>query len=247
MSDKKTAIKEELSKLIVEYQTLSKMLDSVQKAGEFGIAYQNWYTKTLKIVEQLAPDRLDEFIGYYRIDQKRKSFNPQTYVIQDYVMGISPKFSLYDENKWNTNEVTSIKLLNQLQILSSLHSRIDGVLANLEATLYAELQDAELEMASRLKSTNLRAAGSLAGVVLESHLQKIAATYSIKISKKDPTISELNDPLKNAGVYHTPTWRKIQFLGDIRNLCSHKKSDDPTPQQVDELISGVNEIKKTVF
>jgi hypothetical protein len=36
-------------------------------------------------------------------------------------------------------------------------------------------------------------------------------------------------------------------LADIRNLCSHNKTADPTEQQVTELIDGVNAIIKTVF
>jgi hypothetical protein len=34
------------------------------------------------------------------------------------------------------------------------------------------------------------------GVVIEGHLQKVAASHDVKISKKHPTIAELNDPLK---------------------------------------------------
>ncbi|MGI9165492.1 MAG: hypothetical protein ACR2G5_03750 [Pyrinomonadaceae bacterium] len=93
---------------------------------------------------------------------------------------------------------------------------------------------------------NLRAAGAVAGVVLEAHLQRIATNHSLRITKKEPTISDLNDPLKAAGVYDIPTWRKIQHLADLRNLCDHKKTREPTDSEVRDLIA-VAAIVKTVF
>ena len=101
--------------------------------------------------------------------------------------------------------------------------------------------------AKQLVKVNLRAAGALAGVVLERHLQRAAANHGVSIRKKSPTISDLNDPLKQKGVYGVTIWRKIQLLADIRNICSHQKSDEPTKDQVNELIDGVNSIIKTIF
>ena len=77
-------------------------------------------------------------------------------------------------------------------------------------------------------------------MILEGHLQRVTENHNIAIRKKNPTIADLNDPLKNARVYDNPTWRKIQLLADIRNLCSHKKSREPTDDEVVDLISGVN-------
>ena len=57
----------------------------------------------------------------------------------------------------------------------------------------------------------------------------------------------MNDPLKSNNIYDHPTWRKVQYLTDIRKLCSHKKDREPTIEEVRELISGVNEIIKKVF
>jgi hypothetical protein len=121
------------------------------------------------------------------------------------------------------------------------------VLQDVKGHLFAELQDAELSAAAQLRKVSGRAAGALARVVLERHLQRTAANHKLTIGKKAPTISDLNNPLKQAGVYDVPTWRKIQFLADIGNLCSHQKESEPTDEQVGELISGVNSIVKGVF
>ena len=71
--------------------------------------------------------------------------------------------------------------------------------------------------------------------------------HNIKTRKKHPTISDFNDLLKNGGVLDTPTWRQIQRLGDVRNLCDHNKDRDPTKEEVEELVSGVEKFTKTLF
>ncbi|MCK5600839.1 hypothetical protein KAR91_03160, partial [Candidatus Pacearchaeota archaeon] len=85
------------------------------------------------------------------------------------------------------------------------------------------------------------------GVVLEKHLSQVCDNHSVKIAKKNLSISDYNDKLKKAEIYETPTWRKIQHLGDLRNLCDHKKKKEPKIENVDELIEGVESIIKTIF
>ena len=116
----------------------------------------------------------------------------------------------------------------------------------LDGQLYAELQDSEIVVAKRLAKVSLRAAGALVGVVIEGHLQKVASNRGVKLTKKNPTIADLNDPLKAAGVVDTPAWRKISFLADLRNLCSHKKGTEPTKEQV-KLIQGAEWVTRNVF
>lgn len=43
------------------------------------------------------------------------------------------------------------------------------------------------------------------------------------------------------------SWRHIQLLGDYRNKCDHKKTDDPTKDDIESLISGKEKIIKTIF
>ena len=98
-----------------------------------------------------------------------------------------------------------------------------------------------------MKKIRLRAAGDLAGVVLERHLQRVAANHSVTVPKEETTIRELNDPLKLAKAYAFSTWREIQRLGDLRNLCSQQRNSNPTKEQVEDLIAGVNSIIKSVL
>ncbi len=247
--DKREELKKGLEELIGEAKEITNLAAGAKKLDilKFGMEYQNWYTRALKVVEILANDRLEEFISYYKIDPKRKSVNAQNYVIQDFIMGIGAREDIYNKPSWDTNNVTVLKVFNQLQILQSLETRIDSVFADVQGSLLSELQDKELATAEQLLKINLRAAGSLAGVILENHLQKVMQSHYILVAKKNPTISDMNEPLKNNNIYDMPICRKIQYLGDIRNLCSHKKDREPTEEEVKELISGVNEIIKKVF
>jgi hypothetical protein len=240
-------IKAELDFLLNEYTKLHELVTKNSDVVGFGTSYQRWYSRSLKIVEALAKDRLEEFISYYLIDKKRKFVNASTYVVQDYVMGIGAPEDSYGESTFDHSNAAAIRLLNQAQILSSLKSRIDSVLQDVKGHLYAELQDAELAAAFQLFPISKRAAGSLGGVVLERHLQRVADNHSISIKKKNPTIADLNEPLKQAGVYDLTKWRRIQLLSDIRNMCSHQKSAEPTDDEVKELLNGVNSIIKSIF
>lgn len=240
-------IKKELEELVAKNNKLINLADDKKQTVEFGMEYQAWYSRGIKLVEALAPERLKEFSEYYLIDPKRKSMGEVNYVIQDYVKAMYPGTYSSGEPFWDANNIVKMRIVNQVQIISSLAVRIDSVLQDVTGHLFSELQDKELEAATQLIKINSRAAGALAGVVLERHLQRAATNHGIKIKRKAPTISDLNDPLKESGAYGVPVWRKIQLLADIRNLCSHQKEEEPTQEQVNELIDGVNTIIKTVF
>lgn len=245
----KDQIRKELDELVGQGKQLILALRKAAGEAEdsfvsIHVDYQFWYTRALKAVEGLAHDRYEEFRRYYEPDPKRKSLDPLTYVVQDFLMGVSPAKSHYPH--FDTKARTAQTIFNQLAILKSIASRIDSVLANLETGLLADLQEAELETCRKLLKTSARAAGSLAGVILEGHLQKVAPNHGITVRKKSPTIGDLNDALKKGTVYDTATWRKVSYLADIRNACSHKKGADPSQTQVEELIDGVNWVIKNV-
>ncbi len=215
-------VKKELKALLDKQDDLVDLAGDNKDILRFGTTYQHWYSQAYKLVDSLASERLGEFVSYYLIDPKRKLTDAGNYVLQDYIKGIGARTNHLNEPLWDTNSIAIVRVLNQIQILASLSTRIDSVLQDVTGHLFA-------------------------GVVLERHLQRAAKNHKISIRKKAPTISDLNDPLKQAGVYDVPMWRKIQLLADIRNLCSHQKSTEPTDEQVEELIAGVNSVIKSVF
>ena len=241
---KREAIHKELADLYKSGAELAVSFEE-EKDKLFHYDYQIWYTKALKAVASLASDRYVEFRSYYEVDPKRKSLGYGTYVIQDYLKGVAP--GSYQLQDFDSRAEVSKCFLNQLTILNAITERVNSVLANIEGELFAELKDDELAVARHLKKISTRAAGAIVGVVIESHLQKVSGAHDIKISKKNPTIADLNDSLKAASVLDIPAWRKISFLADLRNLCSHKKDTEPTKVQVDELIEGAEWLVKNVF
>lgn len=247
MATSRDAIREQLETLVEKGNELLKKLTENKDIIGFGTAYQDWYTRTLPLVRSLAPDRFPEFRGYYEVDPKRKTIGPASYVLQDYVNGISPAPDWQGKVAFDHRQVALARMLNQVQILVSLSSRIEGVLTNVEGHLLADIEDRELRAAAELSKSNLRAAGTLAGVVLERHLGQVASNRGVKIGKKDPTIGDLNEALKKEAAYELPTYRKIQLLADIRNVCCHNKGREPTVDEVRELLSGVGAVIKMVF
>ena len=92
-----------------------------------------------------------------------------------------------------------------------------------------------------------RAAGAVAGVVLEGHLGQVCNNHKIPNRKNNPTINDFNQLLKDNNIIEVPTWRFIQHLGDLRNLCDHKKQIEPTRDEIDELVEGVDKVCKTLY
>jgi len=234
-------VRTELETLVKEGKTLAHIIRPPcdgKNHGIFMTKYQDWYTRTLPVVRQLAPDRLAEYVSCYERDQKRRDLTVLTYSLQDFAAGYSPGEDYSGRPSFDHFGAAWSRMNSQVSILGSLGTRIEGILNDIEGRIAAELQTAELDVARRLLKTSGRAAGAVAGVVLEDHLQRTASAHEVVIRKADPTIGELNDPLKAANVYDQPTWRRIQLLGDLRNLCAHKKSQEPTVAQVQDLLDG---------
>lgn len=216
----------------------------VSKLPKFDISYEVWYTEALQFVKQFIPDRTSDFIALYK-NEKRKEISPLTYTISDAILGIEVTRSLVviaDQKS------AFPKMLQQVSILKSAKKLVDSVIYSLNFSIRADLFDSELDAARELiKSGFLRASGAMCGVVLEKHLRQVCTQHGIKLKKKSPTINDYNEELKNASIIDMPTWRHIQLLGDLRNLCCHDKSVEPTKEQVNDLVTGTVKITKTVY
>lgn len=246
-----TNLKDELATLIQDGADI--LHGSVPKGGEnakltiprVASRYQGWYTRAAAVVRQVLPERQAEFEECYRTT-KRKEIDILTYGISDYLMGIT--LSRGGEELFDARLVFVDRFVRQQHILAAAQATLGDSLRDIRGTLQAELFDDELAVADELRrKKHLRAAGAVAGVVLERHLQEIAGIHRIRVTKRHPTIADLNDPLKAAGIYDVPRWRQIQRAGDIRNLCVHQKEREPTVAEVEELVSVVGQIVKTVF
>jgi hypothetical protein len=77
----KEEIKRELEQLINDSDDTYKYIAYETADIAFINAYQNWFTRALKLVALLGKDRFDEFRGYYLINPNRTRVDSSTYVI----------------------------------------------------------------------------------------------------------------------------------------------------------------------
>lgn len=217
--------------------------DSKQKQNDFLRYYQVWYTQALVVVNQLVPDRFDDFISFYK-QEKRKKIDSDNYTIQDACLGIcgrNERGAIYQP------KTASSRLFGQIQILEAALSSFDSLLFDIRYIVQADVFDSELDSALYLNKKGFhRGAGAIAGVILEKHLKEVCDNHNVKVTKKNPTVSILNDLLKDNSIIDIKDWRFIQHLADLRNLCDHSKQKEPTKEDIESLITGVEKIIKTI-
>lgn len=218
-----------------------------ENTNSFSEEYQSWYSESLELVRQLSPSREDDFVSYYKPIKNRKELNYETYTVSDYLQGLQVTRGEFKE-KIVGPDAAFKKFIQQVKIVESIKNKFESSLFDIRTLLQADLFDNELEAAEELLNKGfLRGAGAITGVVLEGHLSEVCGQHDVKLGRKKKTISNLNNALKKNNVIDTKTWRKIQHLGDIRNLCDHKKKKDPETDDIEELIKGVRKITKTIF
>jgi len=220
--------------------------DPFDSMPSFRDAYQPWYSEAKVLIKQLLPDRLADFVRYYEKPKPRKEVTCESYRIEDCLQGLSITRG-FEKEKVVGPDAAIPHLRQQLAIVKSVRARFESSLFDIRQLVQGDLFDSELAAAGELaKKKFVRAAGAVAGVVLERHLRQVCENHSIKVRKKAPGIADLNDSLKMGGVIDVPQWRSIQYLADIRNLCGHDKKTEPTTEQVEDLIVGVTKITKTL-
>ena len=213
---------------------LVKELENYKK--EFHI----WYPKALRCVRVIMPERLEEFEAFYTGEKKSKKFNYLSAGITHNFQGIITTGGSTEQDYFG--KFTS-GLQEQIYILESAKENMDDALFNYETEIHFNIFKSELDVARELKKhKQLRAAGAVAGVVLEEHLKKSCSNNDIKFRKKNPTISDYNDALKKIRIVDLVTWRLIGRCGDIRNYCVHSKERDPTPDEIDDVIRAAEKI-----
>lgn len=217
----------------------------IKELPRFKDAYQGWYSEAKALVQQLLPNRIEDFARLYEKPKSRKEITYENYSIEDALHGLNVTRG---HEKLASPGVAVGRIQQQVAIVQGAKARFESSLFGIRQLLQADLFDSELDAANHLlKNKFVRAAGALAGVVLEKHLGEVCSSHNVALKKKEPTISDLNDALKEASVTDIAQWRFVQHLGDIRNLCDHNKKVEPTNEQVQDLLTGVAKAIKTIF
>ena len=103
--------------------------------------YNEWYNESLVVLKQLMPERLDDFISYYKLP-RRKEITVATYTITDYLLGLQ----LRKGNKIIVSPTAVIeKYKQQVYIIESLKERFKSSLYNIKQLLQADIFDSELD------------------------------------------------------------------------------------------------------
>jgi hypothetical protein len=219
------------------------------KSGvELRIEYESWYTRALSALQQLVPERVDEFRQAYRRTQ-RKQIDFETYAIDDYLHGMAAVehvTAFGAEALFDAQQAFESKFIAQIGIVGAAVALAPSKLRDIRSILQAEILDTDVWTAGELlKSGHIRSAGVICGVAIESHLKSVAARKSVVVPKK-ATLRDLNQLMKDSEVYDVPMWRFVQRLADIRNLCGHKADREPTREEVDDLVRGTDKVLKEV-
>ena len=212
----------------------SKADEGIPMEGE----YQQWYTEACALIEQLLPERAEEFENLYEGNGTTWDKIQDHLGIRHWMRGERSHAVHLGTGETFTAVWTIIhRLENQVGIVAGTIRIFESSLFNLKKTVLSKIYTSQLDEAKDLIEQNhTRAAGVIAGVVLEKHLRQVADDHNIRIQKNNPTIGDLNDVLKEQGVIDTPSWREIQMGADIRNQCSHNKDEEPNQWQVGKLI-----------
>ena len=227
-------------------QLKDKTDEIIKGLPSFNTEYQSWYSEALALLRQVLPDRVADFSRHYEKPKTRKEITYENYRIEDYLQGLNVTRGAYKE-KIVGQDAAIPQFRQQLAIVEAAQARFESSLFDIRHMVQADLMDSELATAEHLaKSKFLRAAGAVAGVVLERHLGQVCKDRQLNITKKNPTIGDFNEALKAGSAIDIPQWRFIQHLADIRNICDHAKTD-PTADQVSDLVAGVKKVVKTVF
>ncbi len=214
---------------------------------DINLEYERWYTKSVNLIKVLLPERLNDFKKFY-YQENRKSINHSNYTMTDFMMGIpllSSSFAVFADDL--SQVVNTYK--SQLNILASVEECFESNLFEIKQILQSNVFGDELDAAIELNKNGFaRAAGAMAGVVLERHLLSVLLKYpEIKLLKKDHSINGYNAILLNNKIINSSQKINIDYLSSIRNKCTHPKNDEPKSAEVSDLIEGVAKVIKTIL
>jgi len=237
--DERDQLRFELRVLLASGRELSAHVQSEDlDPRDVNERYQVWYTQTLRLVGRVLSERRPEFESYYRSDQESRG---QSVTISA-ILGSPSRPRATGEKREalaglfdpGLGQATFLHLLGmQLAILASASPSLRPE----ERRPERELQVARLLLAKGRR----RAAGAVAGVVLESHLRKVAQRHDLALSESDSSsLARLNRSLRKAGVCNSARSRQIARLAKLCDSCVRSKKK-VSAKLVSELLSGVEE------
>jgi hypothetical protein len=227
-----------IADIVIEGEAVVALAErGLYKNSDADAPYQTWYSIARRVVEQVLPERLDEFIRYYALPPGEHTAWAYDCTINELLLGQVA----YETEVAHANDLGLKRLRRQVAIVASCASVLESALADLRWSLSAQIGEDELIEAHALAAQgHFRAAGVVTGVVLERLLRRLAPRHDLSTEGVKAAI--LNDRLKSRRVYDEPVRAKIQFLLAIRNKCSHPGDEDPAAGEINDLLDGTQQV-----
>ncbi|MGQ7856584.1 hypothetical protein ACUN24_20295 [Pedobacter sp. WC2501] len=130
-------------------KTNEKVETFIKKLPDFGPGYQKWYSESVKLIKQLLPDRLADFVRHYEKPKTRKELTYGNYVLEDYLQGMTVTHG-YEKIKIVGPDAAITQFRQQINILQSLEARFESTLFDIKQLVQADLFDTELQSAKEL-------------------------------------------------------------------------------------------------
>jgi hypothetical protein len=206
--------------------------------------YPSWYRKALRLMHTWTGQRAHDATDPAWEGPYGKQAASDTSVSHASMGMAMPRNS---ETMWRVRMTFLTRLSQQVSMLNAVRNGLEYVLADLQSTLYGEVGDHIQATAYELfRRGQPRAAGALAGVLLELHLAKVATKYRVSIRHTSPGLTTLNAALKRGGIYDGEVWRFIQRLGALGQACVYASTHEPTVDELTEFLQGVQRIRTRV-
>jgi len=231
----------DIDALTTKVEEISLQVDHILKISsmpELRCEYQRWYSQVHHLVAIYVSGRLQELENLYYTPSTAYSVEAETaaYIgIRSYLRG-GDKFRLRFEADFE----------QQRGILISISDIVGLRALEVAALVTADLVKNEIDEARLLLNHGfIRAAGAIAGVALEAHLKLLHHQSGLSYEEQD-TIIPLSSRLRQKDIISLGDEKKCIAMSDTRNKCDHKKSEEPTVEEVNELIDDVDRFTKRV-
>jgi hypothetical protein len=207
------------------------------------IKYETWYTNALRVVQNLIPERLEDFVSAYK-NNRSGAIGYSTYTIQDYLLGI--KVDRSSKADFNSALLFERLTLRQAGILNSALQTKPISVNTSENPFQEEFYSRALDKAQKLFGMGqLVPAGVLAGTVLENYLKWMCRRRNIRINEERLSTVEMNDSLYRFRTYKKTTWIRIKGLIPLAEACLKPKRKSPSKEEIGALIAGVKKVVGT--
>ncbi|TVT88749.1 hypothetical protein [Haloferax volcanii] len=188
--------------------------------------YESWVNSTRPLVVEFLPERLDEF------DKMRDEF----------VDIVTLQIAAPDHPARSMNRAAQL-ISQQKGIVQSIPDKVEIELLASRKSISRDIAKSEVLRGEQLlEEGDIRPAGVIAGVALERHLITLcsSAEQDVEYDRMDG-ISSLAKSLSQAGVISDDDMRLLDWMGGVRNKCSHASDEEPKRTEVKRMIREADE------